>query len=178
MRQKLILMRGLPGSGKTTTAERIFNEEEDAYIASADSYFLDEGGVYNFERKELPLAHTACFLQAVTAIKAGIAVVIVDNTNVCRRDMENYLAFAELRNASGDEFMPKVDVKLLEPDCPRWHTQIKPLIEHPQGRSDTRWGEIMDFLEVRNTHGVPASAIDRMAKRWEPTSTIELKLRD
>ena len=55
----LFIIRGLPGSGKTTRAFAL-GEEIDTGAASADDYFTDEDGIYRFDPRDLPAAHAEC----------------------------------------------------------------------------------------------------------------------
>lgn len=55
----LFLVRGLPGSGKTTLATSILCDVGGA-MTSADNFFTDEAGVYRFDPSKLPQAHAAC----------------------------------------------------------------------------------------------------------------------
>ena len=56
----LTLVRGLPGSGKSTFANLITNKFS---ICQADLFFYDKEGNYNFDGSKLKLAHVWCFNQ-------------------------------------------------------------------------------------------------------------------
>lgn len=73
---RLILIRGLPGSGKSTQAERLKQEKGYDHI-EADMYFLKDGK-YTFDPAMLPLAHDWCLGQARDALKAGRSVVVAN----------------------------------------------------------------------------------------------------
>ena len=48
--KELILLRGLPGSGKTTLGEVImYKPNNDLKPLSADDYFIESDGTYNFK---------------------------------------------------------------------------------------------------------------------------------
>ena len=53
----LTLVRGLPGSGKSTFANWIWNEYA---ICEADKFFYDKEGNYNFDATKLSQAHKWC----------------------------------------------------------------------------------------------------------------------
>jgi hypothetical protein len=59
MKNVLYIIRGLPGSGKTTEAKRLAAENPDNFkIYEADDYFLDAtSGIYNFDATKLQEAH-------------------------------------------------------------------------------------------------------------------------
>lgn len=93
--QEIVILRGLPGSGKTTWANKINDSTSDVYvIVSADDYFVGEDGVYRFDKTKLAEAHGACQRNAAHALAEG-ASVIVDNTNIRLEHMRPYLGLAE-----------------------------------------------------------------------------------
>ena len=78
-RKFLILIRGLPGSGKTTFAKAI-QEEADADIWSADDYFLNDEGEYVFNGKDLVAAHSCCQMNVEASMNVGENLIVVHNT--------------------------------------------------------------------------------------------------
>lgn len=57
MNKILILVRGIPGSGKSTFANLIWNSYA---ICEADKFFYDKDGNYNFDPSKLKQAHEWC----------------------------------------------------------------------------------------------------------------------
>lgn len=142
---KLIIMRGLPGSGKSRAAAEIAESATRAgksvFIASADAYFENDG-VYEFDPAKLPLAHAACMHNVLVALKSRTSVIIVDNTNSQTWEYASYVRAADL--AGYKVVMHEI------------HTRPQQLTVE----------ELMTFAK-RNVHGVPFSAIAAMAARWE-----------
>ena len=66
MKQRLHIIRGLPGSGKTELGERLTPGQ----VFSADDYFMDKG-VYRFAHDKLPEAHADCKARVSRALRAG-----------------------------------------------------------------------------------------------------------
>lgn len=88
---KLTLVRGLPGSGKTTWAfEYKKRSLYDPFAIAADDYFVRPDGTYDWNPKLLGLAHGWCKEGAGIYLKEGIDVV-VHNTFTTLREMEPYL---------------------------------------------------------------------------------------
>ncbi len=89
----LILLRGLPGSGKSTVAAVL---SEGKYpVLSIDSYFTDpQTGKYNFEFDKNHLAYKNCEQQTLEQIKAGAYKIFVDNTFTLEWEMEPYFKMA------------------------------------------------------------------------------------
>jgi NEDD4-binding protein 2 len=98
------IMRGVPGSGKTTWARK---NRPEAVIVSADDYFICSDGVYRFEPCEIADAHARCFRLALRAVQAGHDVV-VDNTGTQTWEMSPYVLLAR---AYG------FDVEFIRIDC-------------------------------------------------------------
>lgn len=90
--KKLILLRGLPGSGKSTVAEYIASLN-DAVICEADKFFIKDG-IYQFDRNKLGLAHTWCKTKCRAAM-ANNRNVIVSNTSTTEAEINPYVKMAE-----------------------------------------------------------------------------------
>ncbi len=71
-KQTLFLIRGLPGSGKTTLARRL-----NAVPISADDFFyLWGGGKYKFDASKLSEAHQHCQKETLLFLELGISVAV------------------------------------------------------------------------------------------------------
>ena len=88
----IVLMRGAPGSGKSTYLR---NNYPDAVICSADVYFVNSKGNYNFDPRKLGDAHNYCKFHFRKALEKGEPVVAVDNTNRTVRELAPYVEMAK-----------------------------------------------------------------------------------
>lgn len=91
--QRLILVRGLPGSGKSTYA-REFAIKNNFVHMEADLYFLDEHGVYRFDPSKLKEAHKWCQDRTSAILYRGHSV-IVSNTFTQHWEMLPYQEMAK-----------------------------------------------------------------------------------
>jgi|GEM_PF-2329737 len=93
-RKKIVyIMRGVPGSGKSTVAREIAHP--DGIIHSTDSKFYDEHGEYVFDPKRLKEYHDENFDDFCKSLDAGVPIAILDNTNVQSWHYERYVEAAE-----------------------------------------------------------------------------------
>lgn len=89
----LILLRGLPGSGKTTLAHLL--SENGLYpIVSIDDYFTDEKGDYNFEFSENHKAYKSAVDRVEAMMDLGNEKIIVHNVFSMDWEMEPYFKAA------------------------------------------------------------------------------------
>lgn len=88
---KLILVRGLPGSGKTTLARLIALGGYDH--CEADQYF-ERDGEYQFDASKLADAHSYCQDATYAALRDGRSVV-VSNTFSRLWEMDPYIQMAK-----------------------------------------------------------------------------------
>lgn len=86
-KMRLILLRGISGSGKSTFIERFL---PDAYVCSADHFFINEG-VYQFNRRQLGIAHKVCQDKFKQALKDRVPLIVIDNTNTMLKEMTPYV---------------------------------------------------------------------------------------
>lgn len=88
---KVVILRGLPGAGKSTwIARNLLN----ALVVSADHFFM-KTGKYVFDKALLGAAHGDCqnkFFDAIDRLRAPL--VVVDNCNLTARDMRFYVIHA------------------------------------------------------------------------------------
>jgi len=73
----VVILRGLPGAGKSSYAASL----KGAKIVSADHYFDTPVG-YRYDKSKISDAHRACMRKFLDLLGAGERLVVVDNTNV------------------------------------------------------------------------------------------------
>lgn len=107
MNKKLIVFRGIPGSGKSTMAKTL----QKSYICAgyttalyeADMYFMTESGEYKFDGKLLGKAHEWCRNQVSESLDR-CQVVIVANTNLTEKEMKLWEEIAKEKSSDMDVF--------------------------------------------------------------------------
>ncbi len=87
--KELILLRGLPGSGKSTFAELI-----GGFRCEADMYFMVDGE-YKFDFNKIKEAHRWCKEQCESFMVREKPKVIVSNTFTQGWEMEDYYELAK-----------------------------------------------------------------------------------
>ncbi|XP_039754845.1 uncharacterized protein LOC120629849 isoform X2 [Pararge aegeria] len=140
----LIIMRGLPGSGKTYLAERIIdaiyctrNQYYSTHILSTDAYFMRNGD-YIYDKSRISEAHEWNQRRARDAMAEGVSPVIIDNTNIELWEMECYVVQG-VKNG--------YIIEVLEPNTP--------------------WAKKANQLCRRNSHNVPVAAIRRKLDNFQ-----------
>jgi predicted kinase len=94
--KELILLRGIPGSGKTTLGEVIlYKPNNDLKPLSADDYFTLPDGTYNFSFEKLKEAHNDCQQRCAILMSNGVVKIVVSNTFTQEWEMKPYYEMAE-----------------------------------------------------------------------------------
>jgi predicted kinase len=93
MSKTLILLRGLPGSGKSTAAKLFQGYGWSAHY-EADMYFMVDGE-YRFNPAKLKDAHGWCSSQTEKAMVDEIPMIVVSNTFTQEWEMEAYYILAK-----------------------------------------------------------------------------------
>lgn len=91
MKQELLLIRGLPGSGKTTLAREYVQQ---GYAHFEADMFFEQDGKYCFDGKLISQAHDWCASETRKALADGKSVV-VSNTFSRLWEMEKYIESAK-----------------------------------------------------------------------------------
>jgi len=95
--QNIILVRGLPGSGKSSLA-KLLSENGKYPVFSVDQYFTDSNGNYSFDHRQNHIAYDACKKNVLAEIMNGTEKIFVDNTFTIDWEMEPYFKMAAENN--------------------------------------------------------------------------------
>lgn len=91
----LIILRGVPGCGKSTVAEVLSNNGKYP-VCTADDFFMKDGE-YKWNPKQLGIAHKACQEKCRRALDDGSEMVIVANTSTKEKDYSTYASMGKIR---------------------------------------------------------------------------------
>ncbi|XP_017316672.1 NEDD4-binding protein 2 [Ictalurus punctatus] len=141
--QVLVLLRGAPGSGKTTLASEMLEQNPGGIVLSTDEYFT-QNGVYHFEPHLLGEAHAWNHQRAKEAFEERLTPIIIDNTNLQCWEMKPYVALAQKH---------KYRVLFREPNT-WWKTKARE-------------------LEKRTKHGVTKEKIRRMLENQDRHVSVQ-----
>ncbi|XP_068607452.1 NEDD4-binding protein 2 [Brachionichthys hirsutus] len=139
----LLLLRGAPGSGKSTTARALVEHNPAGVILSTDDYFYRHGK-YQFDPSAVGEAHEWNHKRAKEAFETGVSPIIIDNTNMQGWEMRPYVVQA-----------------------------MKHLYEILFREPDTWWKNKPRELERRTSHNVPVEKIRRMLDGFERFVTVQ-----
>lgn len=91
MTKDLIILRGLPGSGKTTFANLIGD-----VVCSADDFFTNsETNEYKWTQEHMGAAHLWCKLNVKRNMILGTERIIVANTHTQLKEFNDYMEMAK-----------------------------------------------------------------------------------
>lgn len=84
------VLSGISGSGKSVYAGRLLNESPGVQV-SADNFFFDSQGDYNYDHTKIGEAHSWCFKAYIEFLEHGSPLIVVDNTNTRTEDISPYM---------------------------------------------------------------------------------------
>lgn len=91
MEKKLIILRGLPGAGKSTFAEILVDK---SLICTADDYHMIDG-VYNWKPENSNSAHKKCIQKCEQLMVESNETVVVANTTTTKYELSPYYDLAK-----------------------------------------------------------------------------------
>lgn len=149
----LVIMRGIPGSGKSTAAAKLVKEgvihsTDDLIEATGDylGYFEEIKRTNNWAKHGR--MHNKNFKNALASMKEGISPVVIDNTNIKAAEAKKYV-IAALELGYANENIEFVEVGTA--------------------------GLTAEALAERNTHGVPLETIERMIKSMNSVGELTVE---
>lgn len=142
----VVIMRGVPGSGKSTTAQGIMrhcvDKGQTCRMASNDNYpgyYDNPEKKYDWTPQKAKEAKKYCQKEFLDALTSRAYVIIVDNCHLTHRSYRFYELEAEKAG-----YDVSFNVKEPQPTC-----------------------EYITTCANRNKHGVTADHICKMIKSWE-----------
>jgi predicted kinase len=90
MEKVLYIVRGIPGSGKSTFAKQLTSN-----VFEADHYFIDNEGNYNFDPSKIKDAHKDCQDNVRYAMESSISKIAVSNTSTQDWELQPYFELAK-----------------------------------------------------------------------------------
>jgi len=150
----LVIMRGLPGSGKSFTAKQV---GKGGVVYGSDDFFMvhdpKEGKkTYQFNEKLLGHAHLWNAGRVKAAMSKGISPIVVDNTNV---KFEYAKPYVDAAREHGYE------VRIQEPESPWWEEHFG------QDMSPEDEEALVQRLLEKGQHDVPEDKLRKMMSEWE-----------
>tara|TARA_R100000750_G_scaffold56852_1_gene43566 strand:+ start:2423 stop:2944 length:522 start_codon:yes stop_codon:yes gene_type:complete len=93
MRKTLILLRGLPGSGKTNFAELLSLLSPEVFIIATDDRFM-VNGKYKYDQSKLFDYHMQTQQDVHMAMSEDVSIIVVHNTFTNEKHMLDYTRLA------------------------------------------------------------------------------------
>jgi predicted kinase len=161
MDKTLIIMRGLPATGKSYRAKELAGDT--GLIYSTDEYWYrilkpEQPEVYSFNPHFLSDAHHWNQQRTFRSIERGEPLIIIDNTNVTIEAIQPYIEYACPQDYK---------IKVEEPTSPWWLEIRQLLFNKRQNKKEIKEWAIELGEKSKLTHKVPAWSIERMMWRWD-----------
>jgi len=177
------IMRGLPGSGKSYTAQQLLVKHGgnlEGHIFTTDNQYIPETrslrrkGEYvspqqekeeytqNYKTISSDKAHKNNLTEFKLAVDQGVTPIILDNTNIKKEQARVYAEYAEKAG---------YDIRIKESDSPWWQQNRNFLADKKQNA--TQLGDFLKDLHKRQSHGVPMNAMKDMMAAWQHNINVE-----
>lgn len=146
----MVIMRGLPGSGKSYQATNILNmcytnPNYDKFIYSTDKFFINKyTGRFHYNKSKISIAHQWSQENVKRAVQREVTPVIIDNTNIEVWEMKTYIKLAVINGYW---------IEILEPT--------------------SAWAWEGSECAKKNIHKVPYDSIMKMFGLYEHHITID-----
>ena len=145
-KKHLIILRGLPGSGKTSYIKHVIEENDVVnYTICSAFYHFKEGLVYKYNPRQLPQAYNSCWKDFLEALDTQSTYIFVNNPNAEKWEYENYIFL-------GRKF--GYTIEIVEIDCPG--------------------SGYIDYFQKRSRHNIPIHTVKAIGEKWEDDSCAKI----
>ncbi|ORX68875.1 hypothetical protein BCR32DRAFT_272480 [Anaeromyces robustus] len=148
--KELYILRGLPGSGKTTLAKSILDNGA-GIIHSSDDFFTNKRNIFRFDKSKLNEALKFNQQQCEESCRKGILRIIVDDNHVKRWSVKPIIE-------TGKKYNYKIIIR--EPETSWWKTRN------------------VNEMAKRSRHNYQISVIKKLLEMWDTDFSIESILKE
>ena len=134
----LVLVRGVPGTGKSTFGELLALVGEGRVRHLEADQFFCVSGQYRFDPAKLHAAHKWCQEETQLAMLQKYPLIVVTNTFTRNKEMNPYRNFA----ATLGYRVTILSVERLHPPCALAHRNVHGVPEHKIVEMLNRWEQV------------------------------------
>lgn len=126
---EIILIRGIPGTGKTTLAKTKYPNH---VLCEADQYFTDEHGNFNYDPLKVKRAHFWCIQKATDAVFADSDIVVA-NQFIRNYEITPYFELVKFHDC---------ELKIIE--CLKEYGSIREILDEYMQHARECWEELVE----------------------------------
>ena len=168
--KKMFIMRGVPGSGKSTYAKKLLNNFGinidsnkilKSHLLSTDDFFYDENEIYRHDKSKLKKFHLLNESRAEIQMLLKCSPIIIDNTNIDIANFVNYYKLAKSYN---------YEVEIINPE--NYNSDENPIILDSKINKKLIYSRADKRRETFGEKDIPLEILDNMINKLETNMNI------
>lgn len=168
--KKMFIMRGVPGSGKSTYAKKLLNNFGinidsnkilKSHLLSTDDFFYDENEIYRHDKSKLKKFHLLNESRAEIQMLLKCSPIIIDNTNIDIANFVNYYKLAKNYN---------YEVEIINPE--NYNSDENPIILDSKINKKLIYSRADKRRETFGEKDIPLEILDNMINKLETNMNI------
>lgn len=168
--KKMFIMRGVPGSGKSTYAKKLLNNFGinidsnkilKSHLLSTDDFFYDENEIYRHDKSKLKKFHLLNESRAEIQMLLKCSPIIIDNTNIDIANFVNYYKLAKNYN---------YEVEIINPE--NYNSEENPIILDSKINKELIYSRADKRRETFGEKDIPLEILDNMINKLETNMNI------
>ena len=168
--KKMFIMRGVPGSGKSTYAKKLLNNFGinidsnkilKSHLLSTDDFFYDENEIYRHDKSKLKKFHQLNESRAEIQMLLKCSPIIIDNTNIDIANFVNYYKLAKSYN---------YEVEIINPE--NYKSDENPIILDSKINRKLIYSRADKRRETFGEKDIPLEILDNMINKLETNMNV------